>query len=66
MTTDVVSVHRAITVRSALVLILNGNVERAPVVDEENKLVGIVTQHDILLGHQKLMAQFSELAQNLH
>ncbi len=55
MTKDVVKVHKDMDAREALSRFLAKDVERVPVVDENNILQGIVTLHDILLGHEKLI-----------
>ncbi len=42
------------TGKEALQLMLEHDVERAPVVDENNQLLGIVSLGDIIRGHMKL------------
>src|SRR3989344_2668802 len=48
MTTDVVSVHPETSVFEAHDLIAKHNLDGVPVVDEQNKLVGILTEYDLL------------------
>ncbi len=48
MTTDVATVHRDTPLRDAARLLLERRISGLPVVDENNKLVGIVTEADFL------------------
>ncbi|WP_308081668.1 CBS domain-containing protein [Streptomyces sp. NK15101] len=51
MTTPAVTVHAEETVADAARLMVRRGVERLPVVDEEERLVGIVTRRDLLGVH---------------
>lgn len=48
MTTPAVTVHAEETVADAARLMVRSGVERLPVIDEEKRLVGIVTRRDLL------------------
>lgn len=48
MTKDVFTVHEDTTVEDAMKIIVNKKVSGLPVVDDNNKLVGIVTEGDLI------------------
>jgi len=48
MTTDVVSVSDASTIEDAARLLAHHRISGLPVVDGESKLVGLVTEHDLI------------------
>lgn len=50
MTTPVVSVPRTATIRQAIRVLYQHRITAAPVVDEEDRLVGIVSEMDLLRG----------------
>jgi IMP dehydrogenase len=60
MNKRVITVIRDITGKDALQIMLDHDVERAPVVDENNKLVGIISIGDIIRGHQNLHSTVDE------
>lgn len=55
MTKKVVSVKSTMTGKEALAMMLDFDIERAPVVDDEDYLIGIVSIRDIVRGHQTLI-----------
>ncbi len=50
MSTEVVSVHRHDEMRVAATLMSQRKINLIPVVDDEQKLVGVVTRHDVVAG----------------
>ena len=48
MTTHVVTARRDMLLTEAIELILRHHISGLPVVDDENNLVGIITEHDIM------------------
>jgi CBS domain-containing protein len=50
MTADVISVHREDEMRVAATLMSEHKINLVPVVDDDNKLVGVVTRHDVVAG----------------
>ena len=48
MTTDVISVNRETFVEEAIEIMVENNVTGLPVVDDENRLVGIISEKDVL------------------
>ncbi len=53
MIRNVITVQPNETLRDALVKIVEYDVERFPVIDEENHVIGFVTLHDIILAYRK-------------
>jgi len=54
MNRDVITVKEQDTVEDVIKLLLEHNISGVPVVDEENKIVGIVTEGDIIFRSKKL------------
>lgn len=54
MTTDVVFVRPSTPVHEIAQLLVNHRITGVPVVDEHERLVGIVTEHDLLAQHTKI------------
>ncbi len=54
MSKNILSVNKQMTGREALQIMLDNDVERAPVIDEREELIGIVSIGDIIRGHRKL------------
>lgn len=54
MTADVVSVKPETTVEELARLLIEHKISGAPVVDDENQLVGIVTEHDLIKKNARL------------
>lgn len=52
---EVISINKDQTVEEATQLMIEHNVGGLPVVDDENNLVGMVTEKDILSRHKKIM-----------
>ncbi|SES82979.1 CBS domain-containing protein [Anaerobranca gottschalkii] len=52
---EVISINKDQTVEEATQLMIEHNVGGLPVVDNENSLVGMVTEKDILSRHKKIM-----------
>lgn len=50
MSTDPITVYTDTTLDEALSVMLGNNIRRLPVVDEENKLVGIISDRDLRLA----------------
>ncbi|MDO5708451.1 MAG: CBS domain-containing protein [Andreesenia angusta] len=48
MTTDVISVHKDDKVEDAMKLLLEKDISGLPVVDDNNKLIGIITEGDLI------------------
>ena len=48
MTRDVVAIERTADVYDAIRMMSDGNITGLPVVDEDGKLVGIVTERDVM------------------
>jgi CBS domain-containing protein len=48
MTKEVISVQPDTDISDIATLMIEKNINRVPVVDKENKLVGIITRHDII------------------
>ncbi|OLS19487.1 MAG: H(+)/Cl(-) exchange transporter ClcA [Candidatus Heimdallarchaeota archaeon LC_2] len=55
METKIPNISMSLTGRDALTLLLDADIERAPVVDSNKKLIGIVSIGDIVRGHQTLI-----------
>jgi CIC family chloride channel protein len=55
METKIPNITTNLTGREALTILLDADIERAPVVDSDNILIGIVSIGDIVRGHQTLM-----------
>lgn len=54
MTTDVISAKPETTVEELARLLIEHKISGVPVVDDENKLVGIVTEHDLIKKNARL------------
>ena len=54
MTREVVTVTKDITVEGLARLFIRHDISGAPVVDEEGKLIGIVTENDLIKMEQRL------------
>ncbi|MGB1981469.1 MAG: chloride channel protein [Candidatus Kariarchaeum pelagius] len=54
MTHGAIAVPSNINLRETLVIILNNKIERAPVISEDNEIIGIISQSDILRGTSNL------------
>ncbi|SHK35953.1 CBS domain-containing protein [Anaerobranca californiensis DSM 14826] len=52
---EVISINKDQTVEEATQLMIEHNVGGLPVVDDENNLVGMLTEKDILSRHKKIM-----------
>ena len=50
MTAEVYSVHRDDEMRVAATLMSEHKINLVPVVDDDDKLVGVVTRHDVIAG----------------
>lgn len=53
------------TGKQALTIMLDADVERVPVTDENQKLIGLISIGDIIRGHQTLM-EIRQITQNLN
>ncbi|KAB3534146.1 CBS domain-containing protein [Alkaliphilus pronyensis] len=54
MTKEVISVKRENTVEEVVKLLIDNNISGLPVVDEENKVVGVITEGDLIYRNKKL------------
>lgn len=50
MTTPVVTVRRTVTIKQAVRLLYEQDITAAPVVDEAGRMIGIVSEMDLLRG----------------
>ena len=48
MTATVIAVTESTTIKDIVKLIVENHINRVPVIDEENKLIGIIARHDVL------------------
>ncbi|WP_353893056.1 CBS domain-containing protein [Proteinivorax hydrogeniformans] len=55
MNKDVVSINKNATVEEATKLMIEKSVGGLPVVDDENKVVGMITEKDLLLRHKEFV-----------
>ena len=53
MTADVISAKPAMTVEELARILIEHKISGAPVVDDENRLVGIVTEHDLIRKNKR-------------
>ncbi|HDL00686.1 MAG TPA: CBS domain-containing protein, partial [candidate division Zixibacteria bacterium] len=53
MTKDVVTIHPEATVEELARLLIEHKISGVPVVDNENKLVGIVTENDLIRKNKR-------------
>ncbi|MCY3410265.1 MAG: chloride channel protein [Candidatus Heimdallarchaeota archaeon] len=54
MTREVVTAEINLSGRDVMYIFINKDLERVPVVDDQNKVLGIITIKDVLRGHQKI------------
>lgn len=54
MTHDVVTVNENATVRELAALLLSRNISGAPVVDDTGKVIGVVTESDLIFQNKKI------------
>jgi CBS domain-containing protein len=52
MTKDVVTVGRTADIYDAIRMMADGNITGLPVVDEDEKLVGVVTEKDVMSEYE--------------
>ncbi len=50
MTSPTLTIRSHITLREAVKISINNNIRHLPVVDEKNKLIGLLTQPNMLVG----------------
>jgi len=62
MTTDVISVHPETSVFEAHKILSSHYFNGLPVVDEENRLMGILTEYDLLVKSSTVESFFAELS----
>lgn len=54
MTRDVITVKENATVRELAALLLTSNISGAPVIDETGKVIGVVTESDLIFQNKKV------------
>jgi CBS domain-containing protein len=54
MTTDILTVSLKTSIKKLAALLLDNGISGAPVVDEHEKLIGIVTEGDLIYQKKKL------------
>ncbi|MCR3922087.1 MAG: CBS domain-containing protein [Firmicutes bacterium] len=62
MTTEVITVHKETTIKEVARLLIEHRISGLPVVDEEKRLIGVVTEGDLIYADKKLHAPaFTEI-----
>jgi len=54
MTREVITVKESATVRELAALLLTSNISGAPVIDEAGKVIGVVTESDLIFQNKKV------------
>jgi CBS-domain-containing membrane protein len=54
MTREVITVNQTATVRELAALLLTSNISGAPVVDDAGKVIGVVTESDLIFQNKKV------------
>lgn len=54
MTVNVISVKKEDTVENVIKLLMDNNISGMPVIDEDNRVIGIVTEGDLIYRSKKL------------